>query len=204
MTEQPGLRERKKQRTRQTITDTALRLFTERGYEQTTVEDIAAAAEVSPRTFFRYFPTKEDVLFSKTQERADDLTRTIATGHERRPLRQVIQDVIAETLDAQRWPRDYVAARYRLLLSEPALAHRAFTMLNMLEGQAAVALATSMGVDPDDDWRPRLLAGAIIGVIRAAGIDWLERDPPRSLVDHVGAALDELDGLGDLLRSIEV
>src|SRR5436309_7987479 len=74
-----GLRERKKARTRAAIREHALRLFRESGYQRTTVEQIAAAAEVSPSTFFRYFPTKEDVVLQ------DDMDTRMIEALERQP-----------------------------------------------------------------------------------------------------------------------
>src|SRR5271166_5573302 len=77
---QDGLRERKKARTRASIREHALRLFREQTYQGTTVEQIAAAAEVSPSTFFRYFPTKEDVVLR------DDFDYRVLEAFERQPL----------------------------------------------------------------------------------------------------------------------
>jgi AcrR family transcriptional regulator len=73
-----GLRERKKLRTRRAIAAAALRLFDESGYEETTISDIAAAAEVSPRTFFSYFPSKDDVVFAEMDERLADMRERLA------------------------------------------------------------------------------------------------------------------------------
>src|ERR1700689_3096237 len=78
--EQCGLRERKKARTRASLREHALRLFREQGYQATTVEQIAAAAEVSPSTFFRYFPTKEDVVLQ------DDMDTRMVEAFARQPL----------------------------------------------------------------------------------------------------------------------
>src|ERR1700760_4186065 len=97
-----GLRERKKARTRATIRAEALRLFREQGYHATTVEQIAAAAEVSPSTFFRYFPTKEDLVLQ------DDMDTRIVEALERQPaglsplsaVRAAVRDAFASYTEA--------------------------------------------------------------------------------------------------------
>ena len=78
MNPQPGLRERKKQRTRETIAGAARQLFAERGYHATTLPDIAEAADVSTRTIFAYFPSKEDILFSDFALMKDALAQALA------------------------------------------------------------------------------------------------------------------------------
>src|ERR671939_1868774 len=93
-----GLRERKKQRTRQLIADTARRLFAERGFEQVTVAEIAREADVAPATVFNYFPTKEDLFYSRLEAFEDDLLLAIRE----RPRGQSVIGAFAAFLLAQR------------------------------------------------------------------------------------------------------
>lgn len=134
--EPAGLRERKKQRTRQAIATAALRLFAERGYEETTIADIAAAADVSPRTFFSYFPSKEDVVFAEIDDRlaevAERLRRTPGESPMetiRRSIVDVLEAVVAEH-------RDYGAVQVALVLERPGLRARALQRL--MDAQEAI------------------------------------------------------------------
>ncbi|HEY4027416.1 MAG TPA: TetR family transcriptional regulator [Candidatus Dormibacteraeota bacterium] len=164
----PSLRARKKARTRAAIQEHALRLFSERGYEATTVDEIAGAAEVSPSTFFRYFPTKEDVvlydaldplLLESMDAQPADLS---PIGALRAAMREVFGGAPADVLAQQ----DQRAA---LIFSVPDLRMRMLDELARSMLLFVDVIARRVGV-PADDVAVRALAGAAIGVGIAAWV----------------------------------
>ncbi|MGP4055213.1 TetR family transcriptional regulator [Mycobacterium sp. 4D054] len=167
--ERPSLRERKKTRTRETVRREAFRLFERHGYAQTTVEQIAEAAEVSPRTFFRYFPTKESVLFS------DDLFAPIieaflAAPAELSPV-AAYRHAAAEVFAAMAGTEfDYVIARQRLLYSLPEAKGALWNEHVKAIRRLTTAIAQRLD-RPEDDDQMRVTAGAIMGVFMAASDD---------------------------------
>jgi AcrR family transcriptional regulator len=168
-----GLRERKKAKTRAAIQEHALRLFRDQGYQATTVEQIADAAEVSPSTFFRYFPTKEDVvlhdeldpkLLAALREQPAELRSIEAI---RRSMRQVFEG-LSESEAALEFQR------HELARTVPELRAR---MADQFAGgmtMLAEAIAERAGRSPDD-FRVRVLAGAVVGVGLAAVLSSEER-----------------------------
>jgi AcrR family transcriptional regulator len=161
-----GLRERKKAKTRAAIQHHALRLFREQGYETTTVEQIAEAAEISPSTFFRYFPTKEDVVLW------DDLDPVIFAAFEAQPAElspiQAMRRALHATFDglssdeaAQVWERA------RLILAVPELRMRMLDQLASAIQMTAEMLAKRVGFRADEI-AVRTYAGAIIGALISA------------------------------------
>lgn len=162
-----GLRERKKAKTRAAIQRHALRLFGEQGYEATTVEQVAEAAEVSPSTFFRYFPTKEDVVFYDT---IDPLL--IAAAFEAQPselnplqaMRGALRQVFASlpTVETeQRWERS------RLILAVPELRMRLPDQFAEAVQLITKLVAKRVGRDADE-FAVRIYTGAMIGVLLPA------------------------------------
>jgi AcrR family transcriptional regulator len=162
---QGGLRERKKARTRAAIREHALRLFRSQGYAATTVEQIAAAAEVSPSTFFRYFPTKEDVVLR------DDFDERMFEAFEHMPasmshvaaLRTAIREAIA-TLTPAEWAEFRQATA--LGMSIPEVRARMLDELTRTIDRGAEALARRTGRSPQD-LAVRVYAGAVFGVFMA-------------------------------------
>jgi AcrR family transcriptional regulator len=171
--DQPGLRERKKARTRASIREHALRLFREQGYAATRVEQIAEAAEVSPATFYRYFPTKEDVVLQ------DDLdVLTLDALEAQPPGLSPLAAVRAAVASARAGFTDEERERFRqtteLTMAVPEIRARALDeFARTIDGTAAV-LARRSGRDPDDV-AVRALAGAIFGVIMASTLPVLDR-----------------------------
>ena len=135
-----GLRERKKQRTRDAIQREAMRLFAERGYEETTIEQIAAAADISPSTFFNYFPTKEDVVLS---DQYDPMwVEMLLSRPADEPLNATLRHLIAEGFgEVLRRDRDVILARSRLVLGVPALRARILEDLERSQDLIASAIA---------------------------------------------------------------
>ncbi|MCO8271245.1 TetR family transcriptional regulator [Actinoplanes sp. TRM 88003] len=159
------LRERKKAKTRAAIRDAALRLFTEQGYAATTVEQIAEAAEVSPSTFFRYFPTKEDVVL------IDDYDPLIVAAIRDQPASTpVIEAVLQGMRDVfeQLTEEEWVSERRRQALFRVVPELRARQQQQTLDAvdMLSAVIAERLGV-PADDAGARALTGALVGVMLA-------------------------------------
>ncbi|MDR8413470.1 helix-turn-helix domain-containing protein [Nonomuraea sp. 3-1Str] len=142
-----GIRERKKQRTRRALIEAALRLFAEKGYEETTLAEIAAEADVSTRTFFSYFASKEDVIFHDMESRME---RTAALVRDRAPdeplpdlLTRIARDALAHAAGDENYAVEEMPLRIRLMMTVPALQARALHLLYTSQLRLARALHES-------------------------------------------------------------
>ncbi|SEC75091.1 DNA-binding transcriptional regulator, AcrR family [Streptomyces misionensis] len=172
------LRERKKRRTREALLRAALELFTTRGYERTTVDEIAAACDVSQRTFFRYFAGKEEAAFAM-QERAQALfLAALRARPPHEPPMEALRQAVLEGWDAVRGnlesavPVDLYLRMYRTIESTPALLAAHLRRSTAAEETMARLLAEREGVDVDTDPRPRLAVAVFGGVIRVTERQW--------------------------------
>jgi AcrR family transcriptional regulator len=192
MPSQPtGLRERKKARTRASLREHALRLFREKGYQNTTVEQIAAAAEVSPSTFFRYFPTKEDLVLQ------DDMDVRMIEAFEHQPpglgpiaaVRAASREMLASYSAAD---MDILRETTRLTVTVPEIRARAMDEFARTILVVAEAVAKRAGRSPDD-LAVRTVAGAIVGVIMSVTMPW--EDWPETSIEDTFGQIDEALGL---------
>jgi AcrR family transcriptional regulator len=182
------VRERTRLAIRAELADAATRLFTERGFEETTVAAIAAEVGVSGRTFFRYFGSKEDVLFGFLEEMGDELRARL----ELRPpsetplvaLRRSF-DLIVERFDQDR-PR--ALTLLRLTRQTPTLRARHLDKQDQWEDALTAGLAERIGVDSGDDLRPRLYASVALSAVDVAIRHWDETGGKENLADVIDDA----------------
>ncbi|GGX01752.1 TetR/AcrR family transcriptional regulator [Streptomyces chryseus] len=173
-----GLRERKKQRTRDALLRVALELFTTRGYEHTTVDEIAEAVEVSQRTFFRYFASKEEAAFA-VQEMVESrfVAELLVRPARERPFTAMRNAVlyswntIGEAIEAV-VPVELHMRTYLMIESTPALLAAHLRRSTELEERTARIIADREGLDLDADPRPRIAVAAFTGVMRVTGRLW--------------------------------
>ncbi|MFC1417513.1 TetR family transcriptional regulator [Streptacidiphilus cavernicola] len=188
-----GLRERKKLKTRRAIRAAAFRLFTEQGYDATTVDQISAEADVSPSTFFRYFPTKEDLVIS------DDYDPLMEAALRDRPLDEPLLTAIrAAILPALRMvmgsEHDDMLLRMRLLQDNPLVRAR-----NVAEQQRTKEMLLRILAEraeradrPLDELRLRVQVAAVLAASTEAIEYWAKRGGQDNIAELVGQALDTL------------
>ncbi|MGQ4382194.1 acyl-CoA-like ligand-binding transcription factor [Streptomyces sp. SAS_270] len=167
-----GLRERKKQKTLERIRREAYRLFAEHGYEATTVDQIAEAAEISPSTFFRYFPTKEDVVVQ------DEYDPALAEAIRARPAGEPIVDAVLHSLKGPlgqmlEQDREELLLRTRISFSDPAIRARSVAEQQRSEDAIAAIIAERTGRDAAD-LEVKCAAAAIIAVFTTLVRHWVD------------------------------
>ncbi|WP_407560790.1 TetR/AcrR family transcriptional regulator [Streptomyces sp. 184] len=186
-----GLRERKKLRTRQAIRQAAYRLIGEQGYEQTTVEQIAEAAEVSPSTVFRYFATKEDIIL--TDEYDPVLEQAILDRPADEPPLVAVREAVVTSLRLlyEEFRPEFVL-RMQLVREVPALRAQMHESMDQNVELLCGVLSERTG-RPRDDFELRVVVGAIFGALTQVLFEWVDREPDCDLVETVDRALAVLE-----------
>jgi AcrR family transcriptional regulator len=186
-------RSRKKQRTRLAIEDAALDLFAEHGYEETTVEQIAARAEVSKATFFRYFAAKGDVIFGGPDDRHQDLAQAIVTRPPSEMALEAVRAAMHEqwlpTVDPMRTRRQTLAAR-----TSPVLRGLSLDLAVRWQADVSHAVAQRDGLEVPDR-RCRIVAAAAFAVLSNAVNLWVDDDAAADLASLVDEGFEVLAGV---------
>lgn len=181
LVEQPGRRERKKQRTREALIDAAFELFQAKGFDATTVEEIADAVDVSSRTFFRYFASKEDLPLTVQEEQLQAVLAALESRPPEEPVVTALRNAtvsIARATENGEMGFDVARAKcmIEMMSNSPAILARTLEHSQKKQADLTRVIATRMGVDPVSDLRPHI-AAAMAGCAFQAVAD-LVRDAP--------------------------
>ncbi|TDE21352.1 TetR family transcriptional regulator [Actinomadura sp. 6K520] len=198
----PSLRERKKQRTRQDLAESALRLFHEQGYDATTLDELVESVQVSKRTFFRYFESKEAVAVAAEAELwdayIDAVDRSASDGEILATLRDALVEVTG-SLPGD-WPERLFRTR-ALMGRTPELRAASMMLAARTQDRLITMLAPRLGIDAKD-LRLRLAVEIALGAYRCGARDWIsdrKRGGGKVLADRIRAAFDAVPGATSLV-----
>jgi AcrR family transcriptional regulator len=187
-----GLRERKKLKTRRAMRDAAVRLAFERGYEAVTVDDIAEAAEVSTRTFFNYFASKDEAIAGIDPDEIDEIARAL----EARPAVETpvaaLRAVLVERAVTLAERREQWRAKMALVRANPGLLEAFHVGWSRYEAALVGVVARRSGLDPDTDTYPAVVVAAMLAVSRTVSLRWRDGPGDVALQDLLAAAFDNL------------
>jgi AcrR family transcriptional regulator len=188
-----GLRERKKQQTRNTIVRVALELFAERGYDETTLAEIAEAANVSPRTIFAYFESKEEILFCEAPTPLEELKSTL----DQRPEGSTTIDALRDLVSSMPPPDDLSKLAKQIIIDNPALKLKMRARVAELEPILVGSFAKDLGSDPGDV-RALLIAASAIAAFTTV-LDRLNDEAAGGQITHE-RAMAIVDEVFEFLR----
>ena len=178
------LRQIKKERTRQNIADTALRLFTERGYEQTTIEEIATQAEVGTRTLYRYYATKEDLVLGSTRPGLRQLVDGLRARPDDEPLSRSLNAILTQFCYILSVERERGLVLRELIERTPSVRARVYDEIGRTRVELAREIRRRIGSARGDP-SPELAAGVVMVVVDLAVVTWAAgRRSPHRVVEQ--------------------
>ena len=178
--EPAGLRERKRQRTRETIARVALELFERQGFQETTIPQIAEAADVSPRTVSAYFPHKEDLAFPDAEAEFDAFEARLRDRRPGETAMDAMSAFIRATVEGMGGHSSERHARRRVIRADDGLRAHEHRYMRRVQEIIAAAIALDLGVSADD-LEPRMAAAATLTVFEMLGEDFKTADPAEVL-----------------------
>ncbi|GAB3509262.1 TetR/AcrR family transcriptional regulator [Amycolatopsis cihanbeyliensis] len=168
------LRERKKLRTRRALTDTALELFLERGFDETTLDELVEAVEVSKRTFFRNFASKEEVALAAEVELWEAYVYEVARAEISGPVLDALRNALSAAVFrlGEDWDRRFIRTR-KLVAGTPALRDRSLVLSINVQERLVDVLEGKLGIDGREDVRLRLLGEFSLSAWRCGAKNWV-------------------------------